>query len=42
MPKFDDWFVVIMGILCPLTIVLGVCAFVPSLTTIKGWFTRGN
>ena len=38
----DDWFIVIMGILVPLTIVLGILAFAPSISTVKGWFKRGG
>ncbi len=42
MPEFSDWFVVSMGVLCPVTGVLGVLAFAPSISTMKGWFKRGG
>lgn len=36
----SDLFVLIMGVLIPVTVLLGILAFMPSISTIKGWFKR--
>jgi thiosulfate reductase cytochrome b subunit len=37
----SDLFVTIMGILVPVTVMLGLLAFAPSISTIRRWF-RGE
>jgi hypothetical protein len=38
----SDLFVTIMGFLVPITVVLGILAFAPSISTIRGWFRRDH